>query len=113
MVTKERGGDFSVTHDDASGASLVRITADGDLLTADKVAQLISEPDSRAIVIVDLTECQFLDSGALAVLIHAHKVRGAHLRVEVPTRARARRLFDITNMQSTFLMETRVEDALK
>lgn len=66
-------------------------------------------PESR--IIVDLTDCSYIDSSGLSVLIRAHKENGERLRVVVPSREAVYRVFKICNLDRLFHMVATADEA--
>jgi anti-sigma B factor antagonist len=65
-----RVGDLEVTVEELpKGGTLVRIRGELDLATTPEVEKVLSEVDLGAPLVIDLTECGFLDSSAVRVLL--------------------------------------------
>ena len=82
---------------------LLERNPDADVLNVSGEVDLASSPELQALIettlpgtrlIVDLTQCTYLDSSTLSVLVRAFKARGPALCIVVPADARIRRLFD-------------------
>jgi anti-anti-sigma factor len=79
--------------------AVVAAVGEIDLSNCEQLNETLASLDSRARVVVDLTECSFFDSSCLGVLTrHAHAARedGRHFSVRVDDRGR--RIIDITNL---------------
>jgi anti-anti-sigma factor len=68
------GNPGSFDTDTRPGAAVLRLRGDHDLSTASLLRQLLLEmPHEQAVVVIDFTECTFLDSTILGVLVSAHR----------------------------------------
>lgn len=76
---------FAVTSREAgSGVLEIAISGELDLAVADQLRAALEEASARdaAVVLVDLGECEFIDSTGIALLVHARKAlegRGGRL----------------------------------
>lgn len=79
----------SVTDPRAGCVAVVDVTGEVDLATAPELRAAIDEAVGRGgDVLVDFTDCPFLDSSGLAVLVHSYRTiaeRGRALLVVSPT----------------------------
>ena len=65
-----RAGDIAVTVEALpKGGALIRVSGELDLATTPEVEKTLSEADLAAPLVIDLTECGFLDSTAVRVLL--------------------------------------------
>ena len=87
-----------------SGVPVLRVEGFVDHLMApaleEAVARALKESDAR--VLIDLTDCGYLDSGALSVLLHALKhVQGRGWLGIIGPDPNLTRLFDIVGLTSS------------
>lgn len=86
------------------GTYVVSVTGELDLYSAPQLhSELTSlQPEQVRSVIVDLTECEFIDSTALGVLVKANKrLSTENVRLSLITADRnIRRIFEITGFDS-------------
>jgi anti-sigma B factor antagonist len=67
-----RAGELKVAVEELpKGGALVRISGELDLATTPEVEKILSDVDSAARLVIDLTECGFLDSSAVRILLVA------------------------------------------
>lgn len=104
-----------VQHPD-SAAAVVRVTGDIDNFTAPELRDelLDAHRGGARLVVVDLTDTDFLDSSALGALVGVHKTLLSDdgvLRV-VCTKPHLRRVFEITRMTEVVPMFDSVDSAL-
>jgi anti-sigma B factor antagonist len=107
-------GDFDVRRETMpAGAAVVHVSGELDLATAPRLkealAELVADP-----VVVDLSECTFLDSAGMGVLLaSARELResGRSLRVATAD-PRILRVFEITAVDTLIAVYPDVEDAL-
>jgi len=70
-----------------------------DLANADAfAATLDAADDGQRTVVIDFSEVTYVDSSTLNVLVRKHKSMGSRLRILVPTRSTARRIFDLSGL---------------
>ena len=95
---------MDVLEDTLSGVPLLRVSGYVDHLTAPAlegaVARALKMSDFR--VLVDLTDCGYLDSGALSVLLHAlRQVQGKGWLGVIGPDSNLLRLFEIVGLTSS------------
>lgn len=107
---------MDVLEDNLSGVPLLKVKGYVDHLTAPAlegaVARALKGSDLR--VLVDLSDCGYLDSGALSVLLHAlRQVQGKGWLGVIGPDANLMRLFEIVGLTSSkwFRLFPDVEDA--
>ena len=64
-----RTGDLEVTRETLQGADVVRVDGELDMATCAKFEDALGTPEPGSRLVVDLTECTFLDSSAVRVLV--------------------------------------------
>src|SRR5258705_13832797 len=72
--------------------AVVGLRGDHDLESTDELWRALARACGRPVVIVDLSECTFIDSTALNLLLAAHRrqtKRGEQFEVVVPSKAHA------------------------
>ncbi|HEX5028050.1 MAG TPA: STAS domain-containing protein [Gaiellaceae bacterium] len=97
------------------GAALTRVSGELDLATASKLEDALAElAPSADPVVVDLSECTFLDSaGMRALLAAARELRGDERSLRVVTAdSRILRIFEITAVDTLITVHPTVESAL-
>jgi anti-sigma B factor antagonist len=96
------------------GSRVIAVAGELDLYTAPQLTPELMAPSSggRGAVIVDLTECTFLDSTALGVLANAKKAfvpKGVELSLVISDR-NILKVFEITGLNRVFTIHpTRAE----
>jgi anti-sigma B factor antagonist len=82
-----------------AGVAVVVVRGEIDLVTAPQfdaaVAEAILDHGTPRPLLVDLAECQFMDSSGLAVLLRAGDKLGGRLAVACPAGAPAARLLEL------------------
>jgi anti-anti-sigma factor len=90
----------------APGAVVVTLRGEHDLHSRSAVADALARAGERANVLVDLTECAFIDStiiGVVVAALQAQAERGARLELAIPPDADAlRRVAEIAGL-ATFM----------
>jgi anti-anti-sigma factor len=101
--------EFKLTETDRrTGCRELRIEGDLDLAVADALGEALDRAVDCMEVWVDLRECDFIDSTALAIFVHAHREMsetGRRLFLYHP-RAQVARLFDVTGLNRDGLIIT-------
>jgi anti-sigma B factor antagonist len=103
----------TVTDDRLNGKTVVRVIGELDFSTSHHLDAAIQKARNGAsrVVIVDFTQCRYLDSSVLTILVRTQKLLHDSLRVVVPEDAQIRRIFTITNLDKLLQMHASVEDA--
>jgi anti-anti-sigma factor len=92
--------EFSVERN--PGADVLNVSGEVDLASSPELQALIETTPAGTKLIVDLTQCTYLDSSTLSVLVRAFKARGPALCLVLPPEARIRRLFAVTKLEDVF-----------
>lgn len=96
-----------------SGGTVVGVTGELDLSTVSRLEEEIAAALSAGRVLVDLSECTFLDSSALRVLAVAHR-SAAEADVQFALVAPApgiRRVLEIASMDRAIAVHDSIADA--
>lgn len=107
-------GDFEVTVEDVAGASVARVVGDLDLATTPDFESAIAGVAFSRRLVVDLSECAFLDSTALRSLVLAAGAReesGGSL-VLVTQQPAILRVLEIAAIDQALRVEPTLDDAL-
>ena len=78
--------------------TVLSVHGEVDLASSPELETLIGETDARALLVLDLSACTYLDSSALSVFVRTYKARSERFAVVVPPGARIRRLFALTKL---------------
>lgn len=93
----------------------VTVVGEVDMSTAPRVLDVIdSVSDAVRLVVVDLTEVDFLDSSGLNALVKGQRrlvTQGIALRVVVPSEHAVRRVFEIARLEDELTLVDTVSDA--
>lgn len=107
-------GDFDVRSETMrSGAAVLHVSGDLDLASAPRLAEALTELVADPVV-VDLTECTFLDSAGMGVLLASARAlsdSGRSLRVAAPDPGIVR-VLEITAVDTLIAIHPDVESAL-
>jgi anti-sigma B factor antagonist len=107
-------GDFDVrTETTLAGAAVVYVSGELDLATAPRLEQVLRELGADPVV-VDLSECTFLDSAGMGVLLGSARAlgdAGRSLRVATAD-PRILRVLEITAVNTLIAVHPDVEAAL-
>jgi anti-sigma B factor antagonist len=96
-------------HESRGGFSIVRVHGDVDTSTAPSFASAVAAPGRP---VVDLTDCQYMDSSGLAVLIGKHNLLGGSFPIVTPDGSFFRKLFRVAGIERLFVLFETVEDAI-
>jgi anti-sigma B factor antagonist len=83
-----RAGDVEVTRETLpEGSVVVRVEGELDMATSGSFEEAIAEAEPGARLVIDLTECTFLDSSAVRVLVEtARSMEESNGKVSLVTR---------------------------
>lgn len=90
----------AVVVEDTAAAVVVRVLGELDYSSSSQLEAALEQTQSSGEreVVVDFTDCRYIDSTVLTVLVRASKKAGDSLRVVIPLGAHIRRIFAITNL---------------
>jgi anti-anti-sigma factor len=100
-----------LSFEEGASTALVRVLGELDYSTSDQLEAVIDRAQRAAprSVAVDFTECRYIDSTVLTVLVRASKTLGDGLRVVIPHDSHIRRIFAITNLDRMMQIDERLE----
>jgi anti-sigma B factor antagonist len=107
--------DFAVDVDtNVAGGTLVQVSGDLDLATSGELEAALERTNVGVLVVIDLTECEFLDSSGLRVLLSAavrSEAEGGRVALVAPD-PRIRRVLELTSVESKVSVHETREAAL-
>ncbi len=93
---------------------VLELSGEHDISTVPQIEPEISSlTDGRRRVIFDLGKCTYIDSTVLALLVKKHRMFGDGMRVVVPATSQLRRLFTITQLDQSFVVNETLAEALE
>lgn len=96
-----------------SGATLVRVIGEVDLATVSEMERALAASSGSRRIVVDLTQCTFLDSSALHALLAAGaKAEGADAFVIVAPEGGVRRVLEIAGAEKSVPLRATLAEAL-
>lgn len=96
-----------------TGATVLHVKGDLDLATAPALGSVIGEVGMPTHLVIDLTECGFLDSSGMRVLAVAHRdAPGARMDL-VTTDAGILRALEIARLDTMFRIHASLDEALE
>ena len=103
---------FSMTVDTTGPGPLVRVGGDLDLETSPELTDQLKALLGPHLLVVDLSEVEFMDSTGLGVLIGAHKEQQAHggALALVGAQPRVQKILRITKLHKVFDLHPTLED---
>jgi anti-sigma B factor antagonist len=110
-----RAGDVEVTLEPLSNSGVVvRVEGDLDMATSPRLEEALESAGTAKRVVIDLTECTFLDSSALRLLIASARARESEDgSIElVVTNPRILRVLEITAVDTVLPVHDSLESAL-
>lgn len=105
-------GQFEVTVESVEGAGVVHVVGELDLATTSKFEAAVSELGGQGRLVVDLSECTFLDSSALRSLMaagRAHERDGFSIVASQPSTLR---VLEIASVDQVFPVRETLAEAL-
>ena len=91
----------------------MHVIGDLDLATAPLLEAAVADMEVTSDLILDLTECGFLDSSGMRVLVGVHQRSAADARVDlVASDAGVVRALQIARLDTMFAVHASLEDAL-
>jgi len=103
----ERGSDSAPehrVHQASEGAVVLELLGEHDLATREQTDELLAElVDKNDLVVVDVSEADYIDSSILHSIVGAHRRaegRGGKLRVQLGSAAIVRKMFEVSELTS-------------
>lgn len=106
----------AIVSENVAGYSVVHVFGEVDLFTSPDLERAVGEAAAASetqFVVVDFSECRYLDSTTLSVLVRAKKALPERLRIVVPSSVPIRRLFEITNLAGVLNVASSLELAIR
>jgi anti-sigma B factor antagonist len=95
------------------GTDVVAVAGKLDLYTAPEFERALDlNGDAGGRVVVDLSECTFLDSTALGILVQANRRIGSNALLVVASGGEVRRAFEVSGLDSRLVLHPSLESAL-
>jgi anti-anti-sigma factor len=109
----ESASPLVVIHETLPSAEILHVFGDADIATAPELETSINEIVSPLPLIVDLSECRFIDTTAISVLIRAYKRLGNLFRIVVTPQSHVERVLKITHLPAIITVTTSLEASLE
>lgn len=91
--------DSEIRFSDRGKNRVIALAGEYDIANSDAIeTAIVDAAGSHAIVIVDLSNADYIDSSVLNILVRQWKLLGPSLRIVVPKDAKIRRIFEITEL---------------
>lgn len=107
--------DFAVdVKTDVAGAALIQVTGEVDLATSGELEAALERTDPGGRIVIDLTECDFLDSSGVRVLLTGatrSESEGGRVVLVAPD-PKIRRVLELTGVEDTVAVHETREAAL-
>lgn len=103
---------LAVIRETLPNAEVLHVFGDADIATASELESSINEIDSSLPVIVNLTECRFIDTTGISVLIRGYKRLGDLFRIVITPRSQVERILKITHLPSIVSVAASLEESL-
>lgn len=88
-----------VVHDDTAAAHVLHVFGDVDIYVSEELSAEIAQVGGFKPLVIDLSECRYVDSTALTVFVRAKRTLGDRLRFVVPEDARIARILAVTRLR--------------
>ncbi len=109
---KQAASPFAVIRETLPNAEILHVFGDADIATAPELETSINEIYSSLPLIVDLSECRFIDTTAISVLIRAFKRLGNLFRIVVTPQSHVDRVLTITHLSAIMSVTSSLEESL-
>lgn len=90
--------DLAVVRDVVNGVDVVHVFGDLDIASASELENELGNYAPPATVVVDLTECSFIDTTGITVLLRGFKQLDSRLRLVVAPKGHVARVLKITRI---------------
>jgi anti-anti-sigma factor len=94
-------------------AVIVRVRDELDYLNSERLDTTIARLANGARnIVIDFTECRYIDSSVLSVVVRARKSHGDALRLVIPPKSHIHRIFSIAGLEHTLRIQDTLAQAL-
>jgi anti-sigma B factor antagonist len=104
---------FSVSHEAESDWHVLTVSGELDVFAAPDLADELEKAMRAPRIIVDLSQCRYIDSTGIAALFRAHKRSGERIRLVVGDQQTIRRILRVTRVETLMPVFENLEDAKK
>jgi anti-anti-sigma factor len=112
-VSQHEPGAYALIHESIDRAEIVHVFGDLDLVSAsDFESHMVKSVRIGKRLVVNLLDCVYIDSTALAALVRAQRVVGNRLHVVIKQGSNVDRVFKITAMERYFPVTYQLEHAM-
>ena len=109
---KQSVSPFVAIRETLPNAEVLHVFGDADIATAPELESSINEIDSSLPILVNLSECRFIDTTAISVLIRAFKRLGNKFRIVVAPKSHVERVLKITHLPAIMSVSCSLEESL-
>jgi len=101
-----------IIRDTISGIAVLHVFGDVDIATAPELEAELCRFGPSETVVVDLSECAFIDTSGISTLVRAFQRLKAHLRIVVAPQGHIARVLDIVRIPDIMTVSTSLEESL-
>lgn len=106
-MSAERPGRTEIRHSTApDGAHTVTVTGEVDIFNAPQFEDVLDRVAEGGAILVDLRECRYVDSAAIAALIRLRKKAKGSIRIVVNGKGAVRRVLTVTKLDQIIDIES-------
>lgn len=106
----------TIAFEQRSATTVATVSGEVDMSNADQLLErVLGEAGMAPSVVLDLSECTYLDSAGLGVIVRieaACRDRSVHLRLVVPAGASVDRVLAMTGMSDLVTIDRTLDDAI-
>ena len=99
-------------HDFSGPAHIISVFDDIDIYNAPAFEAEVESAARSPFVVIDLSDCHYMESSGIAVLIRAYKRFGARLRIVVAAGSNIERVLRMTNLREKLPVAASRDEAL-
>ncbi len=109
FLVRPSGGAF--VHDAVGDRDVVHVFGDVDIAnSAEFEACIVAAARPGCDIVLDFTECRYIDSSVITVLVRARKKFGAHLQLVIAAGGAVRRVIEICGLDAVFPISDSLAD---
>jgi anti-anti-sigma factor len=102
----------ALINDSEGGFQSIGVVGELDLASARDFEDSVNALNGAApTIVIDMSECTYIDSSIVAVLIRASRRFGKKLTIVVPEKSALRKIFTILNLEHVLPIEPSIEAA--
>ena len=100
-----------LVHDVDDCTHVINVFHEVDIATAAEFEAELAKPTEHGPVVIDFSQCRYIDTSAINPLLRAYERFGDRLQIVVAAKSQVERLFRLLHLQSVLPIVSSIEEA--